>query len=1397
MAGTLSLLSTDTETFDQTPAQHHPYRWRLSRAGFVNVWHYYENTFIMSGGRLILRGTNGSGKSRALEMLLPFLLDADRRNMGTGSSVRMEDLMSAGTGEQGNRLGYMWLELRRDPDPAKADEPEPQYLTVGALVRFSVSTKEAKVWYFSSPLRVGHDLPLLGTDRQPLSRRDLGELVGEERITDVPEKHRERVRTEVFGLTGHLGKERFDGLVKLLHTLRSPDVGNRIEEGRLPAILADALPPLSEDALTDAGQQLDGLTSTREDQRRLEAARDHVRTFLDAYRRYVTGVLTASIGKTTDCTMSVREAEQEARRLADQAEDLERQHTEKQARLAELSQEVAELEATLEALRDSDEYRSLGDLKSLTMVVESLASAADSALSTASELRMREAEGVSGADTLAGDVAESAAAVSSVLHEARTLLADVGLPDNGLPPGLHSHRELAPRRTDVIRTRRTDEPEEHVRPAADRLILTPDDLDALIATARAVHQAAKERSAQAGNRAVDARALADEQRRASDARSKAEEAAARAQEDADAAQTRAEQRDDAALDLVNRWRDWLAAPATIDLLGISDWSGHPLLGVVLADRTALCGEAVDGAVPLRDLDRAADDAATAARDALTGMLNRLADADRVDRHRISELNEEERELEQARDPDPTQPFWVTGTTGTPLWRCVDFAEHVTSEDRAGIEAALLASGLLTATVDGQGQVTAADGQLLVSPLGEPVRAPLSGVLTPEPDAPLPAQTIAAVLARVAIDDRGAATWITRDGSWGNGPLRGRHTVTAARHIGAAARAAARAQRLADIAVELEALATAIRERQEERDTIEGRQGALRRHLGTAPQSDRLAEARTLAVAAFRQAGRTAREAQELGVAADQATRAYLENERQHQRACAEFGLPTDEQSLTKVRDRATNAAGKCQDVAARVATVDGLRRRHAAAVDAIGTVTARRASAECDAGAAWNDWNAAATKLTILRENVGATAATIERQVNDTASALRTAKAEARTTSTQAQELGRKAATATAEAKGAATQVEELRSALSEQVSAVLHQLGQPGVTDTAFTAAPENAFTEVSPDRVDADAARLLAGLRRAKSDENALMRAQQVFERDISGSYDVSATVAADIRLFELIDADGRRPLVQAAADIARQCELGRAALTEREQQVFTEFVLGEVGEELRRRLTQAGSLIRAMNTSLKSIQTSHGIGVRLTWKLSDDASGDVARIKELITTAASVRTAVQDAELTGLLSNRVAAEAVADPSAGYATHLRAALDYRAWHVVEVIITGPEPGRERRISRRAKLSQGETRFVSYVTLFAAIDAYLSGLENTAMSLRLILLDDAFAKVDEPTIAELLGLLVRLDVDFAMTGHALWGCVPQVPALDIYEICREDGSPAATAHVHWDGRNRHFLRST
>ena len=83
---------------------------------------------------------------------------------------------------------------------------------------------------------------------------------------------------------------------------------------------------------------------------------------------------------------------------------------------------------------------------------------------------------------------------------------------------------------------------------------------------------------------------------------------------------------------------------------------------------------------------------------------------------------------------------------------------------------------------------------------------LAAALRADPAASLPAATITAVLAAIGFDDPAAATSVSADGRWRNGPLRGRHVAARARHIGAAARAAHRQERIAQIDAELAALA---------------------------------------------------------------------------------------------------------------------------------------------------------------------------------------------------------------------------------------------------------------------------------------------------------------------------------------------------------------------------------------------------------------------------------------------------------------------------------------------------------------------------------------------------------------------------------------------------------------
>jgi hypothetical protein len=68
-------LTEPTEDHGSSPVG----RWVLHRAGILNVWQYDRVELRFAGGRLLLRGKNGAGKSKALEILLPFLLDGDTR----------------------------------------------------------------------------------------------------------------------------------------------------------------------------------------------------------------------------------------------------------------------------------------------------------------------------------------------------------------------------------------------------------------------------------------------------------------------------------------------------------------------------------------------------------------------------------------------------------------------------------------------------------------------------------------------------------------------------------------------------------------------------------------------------------------------------------------------------------------------------------------------------------------------------------------------------------------------------------------------------------------------------------------------------------------------------------------------------------------------------------------------------------------------------------------------------------------------------------------------------------------------------------------------------------------------------------------------------------------------
>src|SRR5204862_7311193 len=94
-------------------------RWQPLRSGLINLYRYDREEFRYEQGRLLLRGNNGTGKSRVLALQLPFLLDAEltpNRMEPDGDPAKRPE-WNLLLGKYDDRSGYTGLEFgRRDTD---------------------------------------------------------------------------------------------------------------------------------------------------------------------------------------------------------------------------------------------------------------------------------------------------------------------------------------------------------------------------------------------------------------------------------------------------------------------------------------------------------------------------------------------------------------------------------------------------------------------------------------------------------------------------------------------------------------------------------------------------------------------------------------------------------------------------------------------------------------------------------------------------------------------------------------------------------------------------------------------------------------------------------------------------------------------------------------------------------------------------------------------------------------------------------------------------------------------------------------------------------------------------------------------------------------------------------
>ncbi|NYH79856.1 uncharacterized protein (TIGR02680 family) [Actinopolyspora biskrensis] len=1370
-------------------AEHsgHGDRWRLRRGGVINIWQYTNQTFDLHGGRAIFQGTNGSGKSRTLELLLPLCLDGDLRQIGSKGfdTVSMRRLMLEEREGGGNRVGYAWIELSR-----RLDDGTEQFLTCGVGVKAAAASNQiSDSWRFITDRRVEHDLRLIGPGEVPLGPTQLRDELGAEHVLDE-QSFRSRIAELVYGISA----ERYGDLLHLQRTLRNPDVGLKVQEGQLEQILSDALPPLDSTLVQRLATSFEDLESIRENILRLTTADTALTTFMSTYSEYAFGLLRSGAA-------AVRTTRQQCRELRSTIEELDERRASEQSaradseeRISALERRDRELESALQALQQSPAYTQLQNLHDRRALVESARSAAENALSTAGNHRDQEQRSVSTVLGMLGRLSSDVDAVGQHCERAAERLAASGL-DRSLVPAVPTvppaeaavHSEYVRATTDSDSEWLTVERRTPPQPDTEEFAAQLREVDE-----RAEHAAETARERAALTLALHQRATDSDRQQAEveDARRQAEQARVTATEAAARRNQVRQDLTDTATDLVRRVDAWwhgsaLAAGAAES----GEPPAFPTVEELVADRFAARGgrERVrEWAQPLLHRARA-----------------RAAEAERTVSETRSRIADRDAELDETRsgvEPEPAGPFWATAerspSEGAAFHRTVDFAESLSAGECARLEGALQASGLLNAWVTADGTAVSPETAELFATPGEPVRGRnLQELLVPapEPDCPVSPERVAALLRAVAVGSDDGSPSVDTTGRWRCGVLSGTWVKETAEYVGAGARRAARDRRVSELENELAELRSELDGAERHHAEAVRHAETLERELESYPDDGELFSAHARLASAVDDADDSHRTATKLRGAYEQAEQRWQAVHAELTRAAGQAGLQAGSEALRAANTAATEARDALESLreAIEKRCLGTLEQLRATALHHDATV-ADRMAAESVAEQHCEHHAEQAAALSELTASVGDEGRQVAEQVAELEGQREQLRAELPALRERASAAREEAGKLTEKLTSARERLSRRDSEADEAVSSFRQLLELP-----AFWAAAAEAAEDELPGSP-ADSEEAAEALLSVPAGGSATPGAKAVHDKlhplkqSLSGHYDITTEERAGALTVTVIGEEGPLPVAEAARQIAERLAEQREYLNERYRTIFADYLIRDLAERLRDQMATAGDLCARMNRVLEGARSSQGVHVQLDWQPATALGEDMRQAIEVIRTPFADRTEEQDALLRRVFTDLIESQRES-VSGGYAEILADALDYRQWYEFTVRVRDTGPDGAARVRRLRQLSSGETRLVSYVTLFAAAASFYDAIESAAHRhepLRLVLLDEAFERLDDPTVARMLGLLVDLDMDWVITWPSGWGVSPKIPTMHIYDVLRpRSGHGIACTHTMWNGR--------
>ncbi|WP_199041694.1 TIGR02680 family protein [Glycomyces salinus] len=1308
-----------------------------TRAGIIGLWDYADEEFVFADGWLVLRGPNGSGKTKALELLFPFLLDGNisprRLNPFASQDRTMKSNLLFGGKENG--LGYAWMEFSDGT----------RHVTIGIGLRVNKHQDRPKRWHFVVEGRVGVDFGLIAPDDRVCNRKEMIAQLPEGAVVDDQREYRNRVNAALFGLE----PERYEQMLELILTLRRPQLAKELNPETLSDTLGEGLRPIDDRLIVDAAKSFEDMEAVAKALGSLRAADEQVSDFLTRYTTYVRAHAKLAV-EGVDGRLAAVEAALEAEADAERVAKAAAEELERLSGVAESAAEhLSELEGSLQGLRDSDAYRDRLELEELR---RSAASAETQAQVLAEEARTR-AEELEEAREEAGELAEQAetAATAVELQSAKT----AGFAERG-----------------GIDWTFTDDTERLRRGA----------------TAACEQRGNDIRNVTEAGEALDAAAVQREtaEKRAETAESNLEAAAAELAAANRAVDTERESLERALEEWAREYRDALK----------TDLRGEALAWAAEADAET-AAHLRERATERTQAARSAIGRRTHGLQSQLDGVRSAIDAKQSEWERIRGEHDDAPDAPTWRDRGRGEragaPLWkrvrFKGTV----------REREAASIEAALEAAGILDAWIGDLDDASDQTLRPlpNGS---RPTGTALADFLECEDDADSAAVRPILASIAVR-HPSDDDGAAYSIVDLDGRFAHGAVIGRVRKTAPEFIGATARRRRRERRMRELETEIEALRGEAGELQDAVTECESELRALDEALRAMPRAVDLVRTfnnvagRELVRAERKGDLDSAAAALEQAIARQHgAAQRLQETERRHElprgdlesvrRAVADFeGSVRDLLFATQTRSGVQERLGQQQtrvahlvpsvasmDTKAKEAQVEHRRLRS--------RLYSIEQSLDADAATVFEQIAELDGRIKQAKREVQEA----ERRREDASRAESRAIAEA-------EAAGGRTVDAVSEARAASF---ALRPFCDDDLLGIL---GSP--TGHRWPGTDTAPGQTVLPEAV----AALLADLRSATSDVQATensakaattivtTRLQEIMAQLPATGLDhhLRWDNSSGITTVEVDTDEGRQAIGRYGHWLHEQREEQELLLTEKEQHVLEDALLTSLTGQIHQRVIESRDLVEQMDLAMRERRTSSGLRLGVSWLLKDFDPAE----RELFSlfNAAPAKLSTMMPQIRKYFADRIKQErARRGPETTYRDLLAEILDYRKWRKFEFTLLRAD-GQRQRLTKRvhSQLSGGEQSVALHLPLFAAANAVFGSAAEHAP--RMVGLDEAFAGVDEKGRGELMSLASEFDLQMIMTGFDLWATFPEVAGAAHYSMSHDGTTATVSAMLMvWNG---------